>query len=122
MKFKLILAPLIFLLACGLAQAQDKTATEPVASVQPARVDLPAEVQQAVSAHSATIRTAQSELRAAQSQLKTAQLEFENLILRLRIVLKIPDDFEVRVDKEGKLYFEKAAATAASAPAPPKKP
>ncbi|GEM_PF-5869266 len=61
-----------------------------------------------------SVNLAQSEIEKTQAAFQNAQLKFENLILRIRLILKIPDDFVLRMDDKGKLYFEKSA--------PPPKP
>lgn len=55
--------------------------------------------------------TGQANMRAAQAALDAAQLRLENLILKLRLILKVPMEYELRVDEHGGLYFEKIPPT-----------
>jgi hypothetical protein len=96
------------------AQPLDDKASGKAAPAQSARVDVAPEAQQAIVA-------GQANLRAAQATLDAAQLRLENLILKLRLLLKVPDDFDLRVDERGNFYFEKPAVTQVGSEKPPKK-
>lgn len=96
----------IILASSALCAAQQKTEPTP-ATAPSARVEVAPEAQQ-------SILIGQANMRAAQAALDAAQLRLENLILKLRLLLKVPDDFELRVDEHGKFFFEKPTASAAT--------
>lgn len=90
-----------------------KPAEAPKPADVPARINLPPDAQASLSASSERVR-------AAQSALEAAALARENLILRLRLLLGVPNDYEMRADKEGGIYFEKTAAQGGSEQQSPK--
>lgn len=50
---------------------------------------------------------AQGNIQTAQLALELAKQRLENLILQIRLDLKVPDDYEGKIDKNGIIYFEK---------------
>lgn len=94
---------------CG-AQEKDNSADKKGEVVS--RLELAPDMQQVFMKSNADVNT-------ASASLEIAKLRFENLLLRLRAVLKVPEDFEARVDDLGRLYFEKPKEEKNAEPAKP---
>ncbi len=112
MKTKLLFTLLLLLFTAVAVNAQTASEAKTPAPVAASRIALPPDAQ-------ASVTTTSANVRAAQSQLEAAQLRLENLILRLRLTLKVPNDFEMKVGSDGAIYFEKATAQVGSEQAPP---
>ncbi len=97
---------LVITTVCG---AQEKKAN-PARNEPPARIEVAADMQQLVTQTNAGVGL-------ATSALEVARLKLENLILKLRLTLKVPDDYEARLDQQGRLYFEKVLPS----PSPPQR-
>lgn len=118
MKNFLIITILLTVSSIAQAQQNNQTGVKPSPLVKSAATTTsPIQIPEAAQTD---IAMAQSSIKMAASQLEAAQLRFENLILRLRLVFKIPDNYEAKVDKDGKVFFEAAANQEVKTPVPVK--